>query len=157
MKKFIFAIILLLFSVNAFAVDSVCTKAVTRSGDWTRIAWTWTSDSAGNVTSTPSHVVSGQIAGVRFIPYTGPVASQPSVNYDVVINTTSSAYASPFDVIVGVGANCSNLSTATNNYRIPSSTYATGGLVQYVRAAVSPTISNAGATRFGVIYLYVKE
>ncbi len=153
MKKFIFAIILLLFSVNAFAVTSgVSTKTVTRYKDWICIAWTWASNESGAVleSATPSHVVSGQIIGVRFVPVVSPVGSQPTDAYDVTLLDESG-----LDVLINVGANCSYFSTSTNNYRTPYTS--DGGLVQFVNSVLSPVVANGGATKAGVIYLYVKE
>jgi hypothetical protein len=98
----------------------------------------WTANSSGVVsqdTADAYKVISGAIARLVFAPGTG--ATQPSHNYDVVINTSRGA-----DVLHGTGGNLSASAVSTS-----AGLWPVGGPIRL-------GVTNAGASNTGAIDIY---
>jgi hypothetical protein len=101
------------------------------------VSWSWTSDSSGDVSGTDTDAISGR--AYRWV--TNPGSTAPTANYDIVVNDSDAA-----DVSAGVLADRHTSNTeqaypAANTYHI-------------FDGALSLVVSNAGATKEGVLTMY---
>ena len=108
-----------------------------------KIKATWTSDSAtGAVSGTTTNAFTGQIIGFICVPATGGDA--PTTLYDVVINNEDGR-----DILHGVGAD--RPVPLTDSGRIHPSLL----LGSCVGTTLTFSITNAGNSKQGTIYLYI--
>lgn len=104
-----------------------------------QIAWTWTSATAGTVTLATTKYYDGKIIG--FV--TNPGSTAPTTLYDVVINDGNST-----DVLFAAGDDRS----ATVTEQVMDQ--ALLGVV--ANSKLTLVITNAGAVKDGVTYLYIR-
>ncbi len=103
-----------------------------------KIAWTWTSATAGTVTLATTKYYDGKLISL----VTNPGATAPTTLYDVTILDSDSE-----DVLIGAGADRS----ATVTELVDGST-----LGAVANSKLTLTITNAGAVKDGVTYLYIR-
>lgn len=113
------------------------------------ITWTWTSDSAGNVSGVGGvNQVFGRIEQLEFLPGTGD--NQPTNEYDVVVTDEHGR-----DVLMGQGIDLSHDADNTaKNIRTPLN-----GDLGYMTCAgltLTPGISGAGNKKSGTIRMVVR-
>ena len=104
-----------------------------------KIAFAWTSDGSGDATVTTTEVYTGEILRLITVP---DGTSAPTDDYDVVINDEDGT-----DVLIGAGA---NRDTANTEQVIASS------LGCVANDKLTLVVSNAGDTKKGTVYLYVR-
>lgn len=112
-----------------------------------KLTFDWLSSSGGAADATTKKIV-GQILRVGFTPDGG--GTQPSLNYDVVINDEQS-----IDVLQGLGANLSNV-TATNV--VPVVTNGTAGNMApaVITDILTLAVTNAGNAKGGEIAIWYR-
>lgn len=123
------------------AETCVCTEEI--HGTVKKIAWDWLSAADGSVGSVTGRVTTntynGAVLRAVFVP--DAAATQPSDNYDVVIND-----ADGYDILAGQGANKSNAAAVT--------------VVASMGAVANDTltlgVTNAGDSKGGIVYLYIR-
>ena len=104
-----------------------------------KIAFDWTSDGSGDATGTTTNVFTGEL--LRLVTVPDGVAA-PTDNYDIVINDEDGT-----DVLIGAGA---DRDTANTEQVIASS------LGAVANDKLTIVVSNAGDTKSGVAYLYIR-
>jgi len=108
----------------------------------------WTSNSAGAASGTVN--LSGFLLRVTFVPGSG--SDQPTNGYDVTLTD-----AGGIDILSGLGANLSN---TTANDTVPTVDTSDGTTTATTMRALADTctlsVTNAGDTKSGTIYLYLK-
>jgi len=104
-----------------------------------KIAFSWTSSDAGAADKTTVNAYSGKILGLCTVP---DGVAAPSDNYDVAINDEDGV-----DVLMGGGA---NRDTANTEYVLSTS------LGAVANDKLTLAITNAGDTKKGVVYLYIR-
>lgn len=108
-----------------------------------KVTWDWLSAADGSVGAatgvTTTQVYNGALLRAVFVPDSG--GTQPSDNYDVVIND-----ADGYDVLAGQGANKSNAAAVT--------VVASMGAVANDKLTLG--VTNAGGSKGGVVYLYIR-
>lgn len=176
---FVFAVLVVAFMVSALKPAEAATTAGTctvtvenraalsttlpsyvKSG-LQMVTFTWTSNSSGAVTNNDA-VVYGKIVKVAFDP--GDGATSPTANYDVTISDSLGS-----DLLLGLGANKSQSAVETLNFVQNSTIFSTTTLVQavntnnyfypwcsYCFGTLTLGVTNAGASKQGVITLYVQ-
>jgi hypothetical protein len=102
----------------------------------------WTADSSGGVSGNSFAIGAGVLWQAEFIP--GKYNARPADQYDVVVNDAHGA-----DVVVGKGANLSNLTALLGVQDAPLSWLA-GGTLDVV-------VANAGAAKTGSVILTVER
>lgn len=113
--------------------------------------WSWVSDdAAGSVVDLGTlNNVCGTVVGFRAVPSGGGTA--PSDLYDVTINDENGV-----DVLQGVGANLPQVASGVGNYQVPITNAGSGGAVYLRNATLKLNITNAGNSKEGDLYLYVR-
>lgn len=155
MKKFIFIFLLLCtFIVPTLSWGAACTAGTLvkakRSTYWNSsiriMTATWESDAAGDVNGTTSCDI--PINGYIYMVITDPSADAPTDDYDIVLNDADGA-----DVM---GGQLANRDTSVSEQVIP--TVDGVPISRFVNGSVALVVSNAGASKDGVIiiYIYVK-
>jgi len=146
MKKILFIIlsILLFFSSSVFGAGSYTITSPGTKEHYT-VEIVWISDGSGDVSGTKTVQVSGVLLGVEFIPGTG-------LSDEYVVTVTN---ANGVDVLMGVGASCSNVATGTGNFRTPLTS--DGAYIDLFKAELKPVVAAAGPTKTGTIRLYIKR
>ena len=105
-----------------------------------KIKFTWVSAADGTATGTTTKTYVGEI--LRLVTVPGTAGNQPTDQYDIAINDEDVT-----DVLVGAGINRSNAST--------EQVIATSlGCVANDKLTLE--ITNAGDTKSGVVYLYIR-
>ena len=111
------------------------------TGTVKKVTFAWTSDAAGIVSGIPTTAFfSGAIDRLVTVPSGGGTA--PTALYDIVINDDDGT-----DVLMGSGANRS--ATATEQVLASSLGY-------MANSKLTLGITNAGASKQGTIYLYIR-
>lgn len=105
-----------------------------------KIKFDWTSDANGKATKETAESYTGQI--VRLVTVPGAAPNAPTASYDVVVNDEDAT-----DVLMGGGADRS----ATGTEQVGAANL---GYVANDRLSLS--ITDAGATKKGVAYLYIR-
>ena len=105
-----------------------------------KIKFEWTSDSSGDATVTTSNIFDGSVLECVTVP--GSAGNQPTDQYDITITDSDS-----IDVLHGNGANRSNAST---EYIVETN------LGTVVNSKLTLTVANAGDTKSGVVYLFIR-
>jgi hypothetical protein len=109
-------------------------------GSVKKIKWTWTSDTAGAAAGATSTVAfNGALERLVTVPH---ATAAPSANYDVAVKD-----ADGVDVLIGGGANRS----ATGTEQVLASSL---GVV--ANDPLYLDITNAGNTKQGTVYLYLR-
>jgi len=116
------------------------------------IVGTWTSDGSGDAAATTTKTVYGEV--VKAI--TDPGGAAPTADYDIVITDEQS-----FNILTNCEDDLADRHTSTTEevYFLVPNLAATdpGGVVHPVVAdKLTVTLSNAGDTKNGVVYIYVK-
>lgn len=120
-----------------------CTLTEETYGVIKKISFAWTSGTgadAGLVTKTTTKVYSGEI--IRLVTVPGTAGNQPTDQYDITILDQDST-----DVLMSAGANRSNVNTE----QVLASSL---GVV--VDDTLTLSISAAGDTKQGSVYLYLR-
>lgn len=104
------------------------------------VKFAWTSSAGGAADATSTGYFTGVIEKAKFVPGAG--GSQPTDNYDVVIND-----ADGDDVLAGGGANRSNASTQW----VQGSS-----LGAVVESQLTLAVTNAGDAKTGEVHLYIR-
>lgn len=105
-----------------------------------KVKFAWTSDGSGDASGTSTNSYSGDILGLVTVPGTGD--DKPSDNYDLTITNADSV-----DVLNGSGANRDNTNPE----------YVQGTSLGWVtNSPLTATIAEAGATKSGTAYLYLR-
>lgn len=132
----------------ARAVDSMTVS--TPAGNVSSVVYAWTSDSSGNATGRTSVTVPGVLYAVALSPGSG--GSQPSANYDVVIQqafTTQAGGTSVLSTDLADGGLADRSNSTTELVRWwPDEVVPCSGMIQI-------SVSNAGNARSGRIELQV--
>lgn len=105
-----------------------------------KIAFSWTTAADGTATGTTTNAYVGEV--IRLVTVPGTAGSQPTDQYDIVINDEDTT-----DVLMGAGANRSNASTE----QVLASSL---GCVANDKLTLE--ITNAGDTKSGTVYLYIR-
>ena len=105
-----------------------------------KVKFKWTSAADGTATGTTTEVYSGEVARLVTVP--DGTTSAPTDNYDVAINDEDGT-----DILMGAGA---NRDTANTEQVLASSL----GCVANDRLTLA--ITNAGDTKGGTVYLYLR-
>lgn len=105
-----------------------------------KYAFAWTSAADGTTTVTTTTEVTGKVIEIVTVPGSG--GTQPTNLYDLTLTDEDSV-----DILHGNGANRSN---AANEYIVEAS----AGAV--VNSKLTLNVTNAGASKTGTLYLYVK-
>lgn len=113
--------------------------AETRHTAIKKIAFTWVSASDGTATGTTTHAYDGKCELLTTDP---DGTDAPSDNYDITITDSDGV-----DVLGGSGA---NRSTSATQQVLGSSLGAVAG------SKLTLNITNAGDTKAGVVYLYIR-
>lgn len=132
------------------ATCTVSKKVVVENGItyFTVIEWTWVSHTDGTVANVGAIAnISGRVESVKYIPDAG--GTQPTDLYDVTILD-----ANGLDVLGGSGANKSNAKTTASNDTTPFNS--SGGYVHLWNATLTPSITNAGSGKGGVIRMILR-
>lgn len=121
-------------------------------GPMVKIIGTWTSDGSGDATGTTVPVVYGEL--VKAI--TDPGAAAPTANYDIVITDEQSV-----NVLGGTQDDLLDRHTSNTEEEYflvldDAGTPLAQSLHPVVADKLTVTVSNAGDTKNGVVYLYVK-
>lgn len=103
----------------------------------------WTSDAAGAVSGNAFDMDGGEILSVTFVPDGG--GTQPTDLYDVTLLDANNV-----DILGGLGANLSN--SASSRVKPALSTY---GRYMIQAGSFTPTITNAGNAKGGLIHILV--
>jgi hypothetical protein len=127
-----------------------CETTIDRNRGIVVYKWAWTAQAAnggneGKVSGVGALAgITGKVIGCSFIPGTGN--DQPEDQYDVELNT-----ADDFDVLSGKGA---NLSQSAGTRTVP----VTSDKVPFCiyNETLTPSVSGAGASNTGEIYLFVE-
>lgn len=106
-----------------------------RGGLIGKLRLTWTSDGSGNVNGTATPTLNGRVERVA----TNPSATAPTDNYDIVLNDE--------DGVDIMAAALANRDTANTEQITPSAPPAIAG-------ALTPIVTNAGASKIGDIVIY---
>ncbi len=106
-----------------------------------RLEFDWLSDASGDMSGTPSAVVSGVLERIVTIPDGGGTA--PTTLYDVVLND-----ADGLDVLNGAGANLSATVSAQVGPALTGGQMAIDGVLDLV-------VSNAGNAKGGTVVVIV--
>lgn len=124
----------------------VFTYDETKPGPYNVIIGTFTSDGSGDAVGT-SKGISGEI--VRVV--TDPGATAPTDNWDLVITDNHA-----IDITVQTSTSLINRDTANTEEEVlvMDTREAGAGIFPVVVGALTFTVSNAGDTKGGVIYLY---
>lgn len=119
-----------------------CTYTEETHGVVKLIAADWASDASGNVSGTATTgYYNGKLIYAAFDPDAG--GTQPSDNYDVTVLDKNS-----IDVIHALGANKSNAANVeVDEY---------DGLGAVANSQLTVTVTNAGASKGGVVYLWIR-
>ena len=122
-----------------------CTIVEETFGTMKKIAWTWVSSAAGAVgggavSTTTSNAYTGEVRRLVTVP--AAAGSAPSDNYDIVINDGDTT-----DVLIGAGA---NRDTANTEQVLATSL----GVV--ANDTLTLLVTNAGDTKGGTVYLYIR-
>jgi hypothetical protein len=124
------------------AAGSVTTTAISvGSSGTTRYALAWVSSAGGAVSGNALGVRAGYIYQVQFVPDGG--GTQPTDLYDVLLNDPRSV-----DLLISAGANLSQ-TTSKLVQIVPAIYYDGVGDLDLV-------ISNAGASKGGTVYVWVR-
>lgn len=118
-----------------------CTLTEERLSNVKKITFAWTSDTGGDAglaTKTTAYTYNGAILAICTVPGTG--GDQPSDNYDIVLNDANSV-----DVLNAQAANRSQTTTQ----------WVTSSLGMVVGSALTLSVSNAGDTKKGTIYVFI--
>ena len=108
-------------------------------GSMKKIKWTWTSDTSGDAAgATTTEAYNGKIQGLTTVPST----TTPTDNYDVEILDEDGV-----DVLMGGGA---DRDQTTTEYVLATSLGAVANDKMYL------SVSNAGDTKAGAVYLYLR-
>lgn len=114
-----------------------------------RIVLAWTSDASGNVSGTPSTVITGTILKVTFIP---SESVAPTANYDVTLLDDAG-----IDVLAGQGANLSATAETSVCPGVPLRDGTTTSVVPcVVSEALNLVVANAGNAKSGQVVLFVR-
>ena len=105
-----------------------------------KIKFEWTSDGSGDAEDTTTNDYTGKIKHLVTVP---DGVATPDDNYDIVITDSDGV-----DVLNGAGANRDTANTE-------QVTETSLGIVGYSK--LTCTISNAGDTKQGTVYLYIEE
>lgn len=105
-----------------------------------KIKFEWTSDAAGAADGATIKAYSGEV--IRLVTIPGGGANQPTDLYDAVMNDEDNT-----DVFMGAGANRSNASTQ----QVLASSL---GCVANDKLSLS--VTNAGNSKSGTVYLYIR-
>jgi hypothetical protein len=113
---------------------------------------TWTSDSSGDATATTTEVVSGTLVKAITNPTDGPTA-----NYDIVITDDQS-----FNVLTNTDDDLLNRHTTTTEevYFLvldKAGTPLAQSIQPVTNSVLTFTVSNAGATKSGVVILFYRN
>ena len=105
-----------------------------------KIKLAWTSDGSGDATGATSSAYDGKVIALVTVPAGG--GSAPTDDYDITLTDSDSV-----DVLIGGGA---NRDTATTEVVAEASLGAVAGSV------LTFTVANAGATKAGTAYVYIR-
>ena len=105
-----------------------------------KITFAWTSSAGGAADATTTYAYSGEV--IRLVTVPGTAGNQPTNLYDVVVNDVDGN-----DVLMGAGANRSNAATE----QVLASSL---GCVANDKLTLG--VTNAGDTKQGTVYLYVR-
>lgn len=109
-----------------------------------KYALLWGSDGSGNVNGHQSDLATlsgGLLTQARVLPFAGPLA--PTALYDVTLTD-----ANGIDFLGGLGA---NLSATVGRYILP-----TVRMYRDDAVAIDFVVTNAGASKFGLVSLYFR-
>lgn len=119
------------------SLSAAVTVAETRHTVVKKIKFSWTSDGSGDATGATSFAYDGKVELLTTDP-----TDAPTDNYDITITDSDGV-----DVLAGAGA---NRDTTNTEQVLGTSLGAVAGSVLTI------TVANAGATKSGVAYLYVR-
>ncbi len=108
-------------------------------GSVKKITWAWTSDGSGDADQQTTNAYTGAISRLVTVP---DGVAAPAANYDVVVNDEDST-----DVLMAGGQNRSD--TATEQVLASSLGFVANDKLNLV-------VSNAGDTKQGTVYLYIR-
>lgn len=146
MKQF-FIFLPILFFVPSIAFAAGSATTLTYTDEKIRVVeWSWTSDAAGTVSGEGAVTITGIILGILFEP---DDTDTPTNLYDVQLLDDGSA-----DILHAVGANQPSDDSDTGKMRCPIN--ADGQLVILYEKQITPSITNAGNAKSGIIYLFLK-
>jgi hypothetical protein len=117
-----------------------CTITEERVSALRKIIAVWVSAADGSASGTTTYAYTGEV--IRLVTVPAAAGSAPTDNYDVVVNDEDGN-----DILMGAGA---NRDTANTEQVLATSL----GCVANDKLAIA--ISNAGDTKGGTIYLYLR-
>lgn len=138
-RRLVLAVAILLVSQTGGAVGTV-TIAEETVGSVQKIAFSWTSTAGGAADGTTTKTYNGQL--LRLVTVPAAAGSAPTDDYDVTVVDDDAT-----DVLMGAGA---NRDTANTEQVLATSL----GVV--ANDTLTIHVTNAGATKSGVLYLYLR-
>lgn len=115
------------------------TQTETPRGAINLIAYDWASSTGGEATHAATIAINGEIMRAVFVPDGSTTA--PTDNYDVTLTD-----ANGIDLLAGQGANLSATDTIV----------VTDDIVPLFGSTLNLSVSNAGDSKGGLIYIYMK-
>lgn len=107
-----------------------------------KILFDWTSSAGGAADATTSNTYDGVVGRVVFVPDGG--GTQPSANYDVVVNDADSV-----DILDAGGGDLSNTATEQLGNIL-------GGVSVVSNSKLTLGVTNAGSAKGGKVIIYIR-
>lgn len=133
------ALVLLALTANAWAAGTVTVVEETY-GTVKKIKWAWTTTAGGAADLVTAEAYSGKVEALVTVPGGGGAA--PTDNYDVTVTDEDGT-----DVLAGGGVDRDTANTETK-------LSANLGIVANDKLTLN--VTNAGAAKSGVVYLYIR-